>query len=576
MFGQALDGLVMNTTFVDISKPTPPDEEYTWNGKYSLRDGNDPRNGEKVPPGNYKVFVSIDGKTPGEGDKLINVMGVDLSIEGVDDDKEKTIGGFVGLNNDDDNGNGTVDSGENPVIGEDDLIRLFINQVVNTGKIVLRAEKNGDKIALWKNKEKNGTQIILPQEWTDLSTVPTELWVEGIIPSASADNNVELVLEYYEGGNKVQDDKVKITVMKVDLDIYNGQAGSEVVEDKEESIGAFTVANLNDTDGDGIMDKDDNSVKATANGRDEVDLMQLIIRKPEPDFGENVKLKVISGDVKLWEESTKETEILLTNGTVEFPTSTLPKTLWVEALAPSSSLRDIVLELEYRGCRDTVKGTGIWAVCTGIKHENSDSYADWPDIPTNVKNFIDDSGGFGLRYDSGGEYRNVITFQFTVYPSGIGAVNNVKFDITRQIHYSDVTKRDGLPDIISSEEWPSDIEMPNDDTWNGDESSAPSAKDHMYCEDRPSGGSKQRPESFLELNSQNDFKEFMRIRLDGTIPLGETVQGSRCSDYTNWHCRHLIIRDGVPSGGVVNTNRSTGDTIETNENDIGPNLIPVP
>ena len=79
----------------------------------------------------------------------------------------------------------------------------------------MSAEKNGDKIALWGDKEKNGAQIILPKEWTDLSTVPTELWVEGIIPSASADNNVELVLEYYQGGNKIQDDKVKITVVEV-------------------------------------------------------------------------------------------------------------------------------------------------------------------------------------------------------------------------------------------------------------------------------------------------------------------------------------------------------------------------
>ena len=73
LFGQAFDSVVTYTTLADASKPTPPDEEYTWNGKYSLRDGSDPRNGKIVPPGNYKVFVSIDGKAPAEGDKIIKL-----------------------------------------------------------------------------------------------------------------------------------------------------------------------------------------------------------------------------------------------------------------------------------------------------------------------------------------------------------------------------------------------------------------------------------------------------------------------------------------------------------------------
>jgi hypothetical protein len=161
----------------------------------------------------------------------------------------------------------------------------------------------------------------------------------------------------------------------IDLDIHNGQAGPEVAEDKEETVGAFTVTNLNDTDGDGKVDAgdDDKEVKATPNGRDEMDLMQLVLRKPVPDLGGKAVLKVVSGDVKFWEKSTKETEIT----DREFATANLPRTVWVEVRAPSNALRDIVIELQYKECKDTVKATGIWVEKTRFRND-TDAGVDTP------------------------------------------------------------------------------------------------------------------------------------------------------------------------------------------------------
>jgi len=51
----------------------------------------------------------------------------------------------------------------------------------------------------------------------------------------------------------------------VDLDIFNGQgATSQVAEKDEEEIGAFTVGNENDTDGDGIPDNQDSIVRGAS------------------------------------------------------------------------------------------------------------------------------------------------------------------------------------------------------------------------------------------------------------------------------------------------------------------------
>jgi hypothetical protein len=94
----------------------------------------------------------------------------------------------------------------------------------------------------------------------------------------------------------------------VNLTIFDGQFGAAVSEAEEETRGAFTVANLNDTDGDGIPDsKESFIVPANSNeGRHEVDLMKLVIEKPanmEPDT--EATLEITSHNALLWKQSDK-------------------------------------------------------------------------------------------------------------------------------------------------------------------------------------------------------------------------------------------------------------------------------
>ena len=114
------------------------------------------------------------------------------------------------------------------------------------------------------------------------------------------------------------------------------------------------------------VDKDDyNGVLASPKGRDEVDLMKLVLHKPVPDNGGDVKLTVTAGSVVLWKESTHQNKHTLTSGSITFPTTDLDKTIWVELTAASVTLRDVTLTLTYGGATDTVRATGIWATRTG-------------------------------------------------------------------------------------------------------------------------------------------------------------------------------------------------------------------
>ena len=380
----------------------------------------------------------------------------------------------------------------------------------------------------------------------------------------------------------------------IDLTIYNGLEGSgggqEVPENEEESKGAFTVVNMNDSDGDGIPDYADDKVVATPVGRDEVDLSKMVLHKPTGtgvNPNDDVTLTV-SGDnkdvVKLWESKTKQNEIKKSGvDKWTFKVKDLPKTVWVEIekINPKKlKLRGITFTLQYKNAKDTVKLTGIWANVTDVKHNASDgNFPDpWGDMPAQLKDYMTKDpykiGGFGLQrfqLKRGGNwqwwYGNVIVFQFTVYPSGIGNEEGVYFDITRQVHYRD--RGFWMKDANGNEAWPTHVEQPNDDTHNDDESEKPSANDHMYVMDAPGfredgwdGG------IYYWIVSDNNFLEFMRVSFDKK-PEGETVQGSRCSDYYPWHAALWLSKDRANPGCITRKQNKETHVI----NCVGPGFI---
>lgn len=380
------------------------------------------------------------------------------------------------------------------------------------------------------------------------------------------DNDFDgMTLFAFNGGGRTQE---------VNMIISRGQDGYAVPDDEEETIGAFTVANRNNTDNDGTPDNSDNNVPG------EKDLMKLEISRPAGPATDKASVKVTSGSARFWESSTKVNPVPLVNGAAEFTLSNLPKTIYVETTATSPSLRSISIELDYKGSKDTVKATGVWVQFSGAAHDTKDAaslFADpvWSDTTAQPRDWIDGRGGTGLRpINTTNGVVNAILIKFTLLPSGVAGSQNVSFDITRQAEGRMWTQVEGgTPTLIpeATRTFPNSNEQPNDAIHNDDESVSPSAQGNIYSIDIPGLQNPQVPDGVDILTFRANFKEYVRVTFNGIRPLGNSVIGSRCSDKYLWHVAHKLEFDAGAFTG--NFRRTTGDTTETPDNSIGDDHI---
>jgi Bacterial Ig domain len=196
-------------------------------------------------------------------------------------------------------------------------------------------------------------------------------------PDALAPADTALAYRLYRtDGNS--SDVCAVQLPAVQADIYHGQNGAKVVG-LMKLAGAFTVANLNDSDYDGKEDRAANEdgvaprpgAKAGFEGG-EVDLLKFEVHKPNdpnPD-GSKVKIEIKAGaGVKLWGGQYKhpnEAVALANNNTTkEYALADFPQgdviTMWVELTSPSPTVGDVKLEVTYRNSTPTtVRATGIW------------------------------------------------------------------------------------------------------------------------------------------------------------------------------------------------------------------------
>jgi hypothetical protein len=136
----------------------------------------------------------------------------------VPDADEESIGAYLLVNCDDDNGNESPDLYEtNPGFQDDDLARLDLSLLpegINEGTLELIKTAGEHRIKIWQNQTKTAEQATLI--W-DLSTTspPTTLWIEGMARSVE-ERDVELELRYTNGGD-VSSGRVKMTVVMINL-----------------------------------------------------------------------------------------------------------------------------------------------------------------------------------------------------------------------------------------------------------------------------------------------------------------------------------------------------------------------
>ena len=343
----------------------------------------------------------------------------------------------------------------------------------------------------------------------------------------------------------------------VNITIHNGISGEAVADDKETTVGAFTVANLNDTDGDGTVDSGDNDVRPSLDpetglivNQSEVDLMRLIIDRPvNYVMGERVNLFSLSPNTVFWKHFYKG-ELA---GAITFAAGDQTKEIWVEQKNYSQAVRDISIMASYRGTTDLVKATAVWAKQTNQIYDRKNvdytttpitdevfTTAPWNEIQLgeNVRLEVGIEKDTGLQPGRHGglwSLRNVMVMQFTLYPAGITSEPQVKWDITRRVEMKGFIKFDLLGELENepfSDTFPKNADEPNDDHGNTDESGP--FNSHLYVMDAPGLETvRSAREGILKFN----FEEFIRVRVDGVSPQG--INGinsfSRASNKTRWH-----------------------------------------
>ena len=324
--------------------------------------------------------------------------------------------------------------------------------------------------------------------------------------------------------------------------------------------------------------------------------MPLVIQRPYNYDPANALTLEVTGAVRFYDNNTAVIPIDINTAINDWTGDDLEKTFWVEAMTPSTKLRDIVLELQYPGAiPDKVSATAVWATKTAVEHEKKTAaqvLADYPHLVgphTQVKNMMTGNGGVGLQ-TPGAQIVNGILIEYTMTPAGIYRYNNeVNFDVTRRMDVDYATK-DAAGNIIdpaNDQSYTHHFPFPdthpdaaNDDPqWVSDESHDVDEKDRMYVFDPPGYSDKITFAGVPEIGHRTfvgHFEEFIRVNIGTTLfrPEGGSVdavmgtqspvvEGSRASAKFEWKATHTLESNGTK---LI---RTTGNDTESAANNIG-------
>lgn len=345
----------------------------------------------------------------------------------------------------------------------------------------------------------------------------------------------------------------EVLLFALNMRIENGQSGPEVKPEESKTVGAFTVANLNDTDGDGTVDNKDQVVKRSppqTTGVNEMDLMRLTIHQPADPNPAPVTLTV-QGNAKLWRLSTKETEFALTNGSASIAPSDFVNgkfTLWVEITEASAAQRDVTISMGYKGQTESVKATGVWVTFSAFLNTGATSPVG---MGGKGKRLFDTrmTEGYVLGHTSTTpSCHNLMIIGMVVSPPGMFERKNVVvFDMSR-IKEARVwdTNAQGVRAVDQFVQFPAFRDFANVDRNDQDEDNTPD-NDHIYSYDGPGMDARGNYQFLLRKEANLNFFEFARVLI---VRPGRTKfpdnnngdHGSRASDFVPWRSRLDAIR----------------------------------
>lgn len=172
-----------------------------------------------------KLTYTAEGGSGCSDSVKLTVVGVDLVLQDLTEETtpephELKPGGFITLNDDDDNNNATPDVSETGAIaGEDNLAVLKLTVTpsgLDFGTLTLEAPAGGTSIKLWKSANRT-QQETLPKSWTlpAATPPPAQYYVEGVTQSGALRNITIRATAAAHGANAR--DEVKATVFRVRL-----------------------------------------------------------------------------------------------------------------------------------------------------------------------------------------------------------------------------------------------------------------------------------------------------------------------------------------------------------------------
>jgi hypothetical protein len=502
----------------------------------------------------------------------LTFLEVDGDMDGVKDDdyhfptvtEEITPGGFIAVNDDDDNGNGKPDNEESGTVsGEDDLVGMQLSVAPDCPRYGGQVELSvggvpgAASVKIWSSSEK-GTQIIpngdeYKYSWpADDDSLPDTVYIEGL--NSTTQDLVHVGLQYIDRyGDPVP------PVHIIDFTVVKVEVNASLGEEDELSPGLYVAANWDDDDEDGwepddtppsgvyTGDKDDPNIydaQKAPNGDDDFRSF-LVSISPHADLVEqfpNSKMRITFGSsVKIWETKTKKTVLdessELSSGH-EYVIENLPKQLYLEGVSGSSTFKDVELKATWlpKSFSDSVNVTVFEVDLTGRFGYGSQAWDNDKKHSENIWKLSSDKNGRISWDDANADgakgdmdpnceyFHNCMECQGTVKPSGV--TNEVQFDIKRDKWRKYWDKFEGDEWQLSGDATP----WQTDDSSNSDEDLTPSVLNHIYSIDGPGYPGKSRIYDYRAYIG--DFREWVMVEIDGTA--------YQCSDYYKWHSQMYL------------------------------------
>ena len=210
--------------------------------------------------------------------------------------------------------------------------------------------------------------------WVDSNQTPPDYDYTALVePNSTLPEGIGFILDDLDGIFGVHNESdefyaegktASLTIVKADLKLYNGgnngTNGAEVPDANETNLGGYLLVNWDDDNGNDKPDLYEN----TASSDDDLAKIELALLPAELNEG-TVKLARSAGtgsNIKIWDSQSKQNEI--TDLDWDIATETIPAELWIEAITPSNTERDISLSLNYTKnntaiAADNVKATAV-------------------------------------------------------------------------------------------------------------------------------------------------------------------------------------------------------------------------